>query len=176
MDRFPPITKALLAINIVIFVANQFGALEYTVAFPGVYSVGTWLAHFSHADLFHLLSNVIGIVIVSPALERGLGGDNYLGLLGYLWLTQAAIMPWVMTSPTLGFSGILLGLLTFLAVRLWIRTRHMPSFTLGRDLLVLVGINVVLPLFVPQISFIGHAMGAVLGLLATGVVLVHERK
>ena len=176
MDRYPPITKALLAINVLIFVANQFGALEYTVAYPGVYTIGTWLAHFSHADLFHLLSNVIGIIIVSPSLEKGLGGQNYLALILFLWLSQASIMPWVMQNPTLGFSGILLGLLTFLAVRLWIRTKHVPGFTLGRDLLVLVAINIALPLFMPQISFVGHAMGAGLGLIAVGAVWLHERK
>ncbi len=175
MRDFPPITKILLAINILIFVANQFGALPFTIAFPGEYSLGTFLAHFSHAALFHLGSNIIGIVMVSPSLEQGLGAKKYLVLLLWLWLAQATIMPWVMTAPTLGFSGILLGLLTFLAIRLWIRTKHMPGATLGRDLLVLVGINVALPLFVPQISFIGHAIGALLGLIAISITEIIKR-
>ncbi len=176
MRDFPPITKALLIINVIIFIANQFGALPYTVSFPGIYSIGTLLAHFSHASLFHLGSNIIGIIIVSPMLEQDLRKKKYILLLLFLWLSQAAAIPFLINAPTLGFSGILLGLLTFFAIRLWVQTRNMSNFTLGRDLLFLVGINVALPLFVPQISFIGHALGALLGLIAATASLIPCRK
>ncbi len=176
MRSYPLITKILLFVLVVIFIANHLGALPYTIAYPGVYSVGTFLAHFSHVSLFHLVSNVIGIIIVSPPLEQGLGKTKYLSLLVFLWLAQVYLLPQLTPSPVLGFSGILLGLLTFLAFRLWVRTRHLPHFTLGRDLLVLVGLNVVLPLFVPQISFVGHALGAALGIVAYGVEVLAERK
>lgn len=175
MRNFPPITKALLAINVIIFIANQVGALPYTVAYPGIYSIGTVLAHFSHASLWHLASNVIGIVIVSPILEQNLRAKKYIGLILFLWLAQVGILPQILTAPTLGFSGILMGLFTYLAMYLWWLEKTNPLRQLGRDLLVLVGINLALPLMVPQISFLGHAIGALLGLVAISINEIVKR-
>ena len=175
MRDFPPITKILLAINVIIFIANQAGALPYTVAYPGIYSIGTFLAHFSHESLWHLASNVIGIVIVSPILEQNLGMKKYIGLIFFLWMAQVAILPQVLTAPTLGFSGILMGLFTYLAMYLWWLGKENPLQQLGRDLLILVGINIALPLMVPQISFMGHAIGALLGLFAISVSEILQR-
>jgi rhomboid protease GluP len=176
MRDLPIVTKILLAINIVLFVANQFGALPYTISYPGTYSIGTLLSHFSHVSLMHLASNGIGIFIVSPALERMLGRTKYVFLLLFLWLAQAAILPQIITAPTLGFSGILMGLFTFLALELCWGNRYGPLRMMGRDLLVLVGINLALPLFIPQISFLGHAIGALLGLLAVNVTYLFHRR
>lgn len=175
MRELPIITKILLAINIVIFVANQFGALPYTVAYPGVYNIGTFLAHFSHSSLMHLASNGIGIFMVSPLLERMLGKRKYILLLLFLWLAQAMLLPQVLTAPTLGFSGILMGMFTYLAMSLWWLDHENPLRMFGRDLLVLVGINLALPLLIPQISFLGHAMGAILGLFAVSLVEIVNR-
>lgn len=159
MRRYPPITTALLAVNATIFLANQFGALLWTVSLPGVYGPGALLAHFSHASLMHLLMNCWGIFIISPSLEQMLGRQRYLTLLLWLWVAQAAILPQVQTAPTLGFSGMLMGMLTFFALRL----RETAYRGASRELLILVGINLALPLMMPQISFIGHAAGALLG-------------
>jgi len=159
MRRYPPITTVLLAVNAAIFLANQFGALQWTISLPGVYGPGALLAHFSHASLMHLLMNVWGIVVISPSLEQLLGERKYATLLLWLWVAQAAILPQVQTAPTLGFSGILMGMLTFFALRL----RETAYRGVSRDLLVLVGLNLALPLMIPQISFAGHAIGVVLG-------------
>ncbi len=176
MRDLPPITKILLAINIIIFIANQFGALPYTVSYPGIYSIGTFLSHFSQASLWHLGSNIIGIVIVSPILEKNLGIKKYTGLLLFLWLAQVGILPHILTTPTLGFSGILMGLFTYLAMYLWWLEKENPARQVGRDLLVLVGINLALPLMIPQISFLGHAIGALLGLVAISMAEIIKRR
>lgn len=156
--------------------ANQFGALPYTVAYPGIYNIGAFLSHFSHESLMHLASNGIGIFMVSPLLERLLGEKKYIFLLLFLWLAQVALLPQILTAPTLGFSGILMGLFTFLALKLWWLDKNNPLQRFGRDLLVLVAINIALPLLVPQISFLGHAMGAILGLFAVSFSEVLKRR
>jgi membrane associated rhomboid family serine protease len=176
MRDLPLITKILLAINVVIFVANQFGALPYTVAYPGVYSLGTFLSHFSHASLMHLASNGIGIFMISPLLERMLGAKKYVIFLLFLWLAQVAILPQILTAPTLGFSGILMGMFTYLALKLWWLEPGNPLRMFGRDLLVLVGINLATPLLIPQISFLGHAIGALLGLVAISLAEIFRRR
>ena len=175
MRDLPLITKILLAINIVLFVANQFGALPYTIAMPGVYDIGTVLSQFSHKSLMHLASNGIGIFIVSPLLEKLLRPKRYLLLLLFLLVAQSALLPQIITAPTLGFSGILMGLFTYLALTLWWLDKNNPLQLFGRDLLVLVGLNLALPLLVPQISFLGHALGAILGLFAVSVTHLFSR-
>ena len=176
MRNIPIITKILLAINVVIFVANQFGALSYTIAYPGIYDIGTFLSQFSHESLMHLASNGIGIFIVSPLLERMLGEKKYILFLLFLWLAQTAILPQILNAPTLGFSGILMGMFTYLAMSLWWLDYKNPLHMLGHDLLVLVGINLVLPLLIPQISFLGHALGAILGLFAVSFSEILKRR
>lgn len=176
MRDLPPITKILLAINVILFIANQFGALSYTIALPGIYDIGTVLSQFSHKSLMHLASNGIGIFIVSPLLERILKTKQYLLLLLFLVLAQSALLPQIITAPTLGFSGILMGLFAYLALKLWWLESGNPLRMFGRDLLVLVGINLALPLLVPQISFLGHALGAILGLFAVSVTHLFSRR
>lgn len=167
MRKFPPITTALFVVNGVIFLANQVGALPYTVSMPGMYGPGAILANFSHVSFMHLLMNGWGIMVISPALEQMLGQRRYATLLLWLCVALAAGMPQIQSAPTLGFSGMLMGILTFFALRL----RETAYRSAGRDLLVLVGINLALPLMVPGISFAGHALGAVLG----GVAYLAQR-
>lgn len=175
MRDLPLITKILLAINVIIFVANQFGALPYTIAVPGVYNIGTILSQFSQKSFMHLASNGIGIFIVSPLLEKLLRPKRYLFLLLFLLLAQSALLPQIITTPTLGFSGVLMGLFTYLAFTLWGLDKNNPLQLFGRDLLVLIGLNLALPLLIPQISFRGHALGAILGLFAVSVTYLFSR-
>lgn len=156
--------------------ANQFGALQYTVAYPGIYSLGTFLSHFSHASFMHLASNGIGIFMISPILEQMFGAKKYVVFILFLWLAQVAILPPILTAPTLGFSGILMGMFTYLALKLWWLGPQNPLRMFGRDLLVLVGINLVLPLLMPQISFLGHAIGALLGIFVASLLEIFHKR
>ncbi|MBT3348880.1 rhomboid family intramembrane serine protease [bacterium] len=166
--RGAPISTALLAINGVIFFANQFGALPWTVSFPGIFSSGTVLAHFSHFSFLHLAMNAYGIFLFSPILEKMFGRARYIFFLLFLWIFLSVAMPFFQTAPTLGFSGMMLGMMSALALILFFKTQKNATHPLrqfAKSLAVLLVINLALPFFLPQISFAGHAVGAVGGLI-----------
>jgi membrane associated rhomboid family serine protease len=77
----PPITLALIAINVAISLvafsqasrnSQRFVFIPHRVA-RGENLSGLLLSHFSHADGGHLIVNMLGIYFFGPVLERGLG-------------------------------------------------------------------------------------------------------
>ena len=99
---------------------------------------------------------------ISLLLEQHLYPSRYIGIIVAIWiLTSLSTMPLII-APTLGFSGILMGLLAF-CVGLF---QHRKQFS--RELLIWLGINIVIG-FIPQISFWGHLCGALSGTFVFGI-------
>ena len=138
-------------------------------------------AAFLHStDTFsHLLFNMLSLYAMGQFLEPALGRARYLavyllgavgGSVGCLLLTphleitdQAATLAW--TRGVLGASGAIFALFT--AVFLVLRRVGAPV----TGMVVLLLINAALPLIYPNIAWQAHLGGAVVGLVATGVVL-----
>jgi membrane associated rhomboid family serine protease len=156
--RLAPITAGVILVNVVIFVAYHLGLLPlaWMLATPGEIGIQTFVAHLSHVDLLHIAMNMVIFSQVGPILERQLGGALYLSaLMGILLLTALLGQPFL-DAYTLGFSGVLMGLLVLGAGVM----SHYRSFS--QQLLVLVAVNLVTGLL-PGISFLMHFTGAVAG-------------
>lgn len=161
--RLAPVTTFVLAINVLIFVGFHLGLmpLSLMLASPGVIGPQTFLAHVSHIDLLHILMNMAIFAQIGPILERQLGGSLYaLCLILILALTAFLGQPFL-TGYTLGFSGVVMGLLVLGAGVM----SHYRAFS--QQLLVLVGVNLITGLL-PGISFLMHLTGAIAG----GIVFV----
>jgi membrane associated rhomboid family serine protease len=105
---------------------------------------------------------------ISPFVERRIPGMRYGALIFALWMLTVGVTFPFMHYPTLGFSGIMLGLLTF-TIGLY---RHQREF--AKTLLGWLGINIAIGLL-PQISFVGHLGGAFAGALLFGLYFLAEK-
>ncbi|PIV90511.1 hypothetical protein COW46_03340 [Candidatus Gracilibacteria bacterium CG17_big_fil_post_rev_8_21_14_2_50_48_13] len=156
--RLAPITAAIILLNILVFVGYHLGLVPITwmLASPGDINFATFFAHISHIDLLHLAMNMVIFGQVGPILERQLGAPMYLSSLMVILILTALLGQPFLDSYTLGFSGVLMGLLVLGAGTM----SHYRSFS--QQLLVLVAVNLVTGLL-PGISFLMHFTGAVSG-------------
>jgi membrane associated rhomboid family serine protease len=177
------VTKALIAINVLAFLAQQVSPrLEsrfYLLgAFPPPPSVpvigvaaGEYYrlitAAFLHGSVLHILLNMYALYLFGPPLEAALGRVRYASLylisaLGGTAVSYAFNQP---TNASLGASGAVFGLLAaFLVVN-----RHLGRETSG--VLVLLGINFVFGLVVGGIDWRAHLGGMIAGILCAAALV-----
>ncbi|MFI5429667.1 rhomboid family intramembrane serine protease [Aeromicrobium sp. UC242_57] len=116
---------------------------------------------FLHADLWHLLSNLIVLFLFGPFVERALGTTRYIAA----YLTSAVVASafvYVLTGPfvaTIGASGAVFGLFG-MALLLLLRAKEDV-----RTLLALLAINAVVSVTNASISWQGHLGGFVAGVV-----------
>jgi membrane associated rhomboid family serine protease len=182
------VSKVLIAINVVTFVAQQasdtFTARFFEIgAFPpppfeatsGVadgeyYRLLT--AAFLHGGIVHLLLNMYALYLFGPQLEAALGRLRFIVLyvvaaLGGSALSYAFSPP---GQPSLGASGAVFGLLgAYLVI----------SRKLGRDstgVMVLLAINFAYGFLVPRIDWRAHLGGLIAGALVAVVMAYAPRE
>lgn len=181
----PPVTTALIAVNVAVFLAGMFvaglgdrmqvdgGLISRALTREGLIGVaeGEWYrivtSGFLHAGLFHLGINMFSLWALGSLLEPRLGGARF-GLLYGSSLLAGSLGALVMQPGSLhvGASGAIFGL--FGSVVAYQLSRGLNPFaTSVGPLLVL---NLVITFALPGISAGGHLGGLVGGLIG-GVVL-----
>ena len=165
-----PISTLLIVINLLMFALIRWQIIppEYAVCVPGILNPGTFLCHFSHIQLSHLAMNMFVLFQISPFLEVKIPRFTYGLVIISIWLGCVGILFLFQKHPSLGFSGIMLGLLTF-TIGLYYRNKQF-----SQQLLFWLGLNIAIGLL-PQISFIGHLAGAIAGAAVFGIYAVFRR-
>jgi membrane associated rhomboid family serine protease len=118
----PPVTQALLLINVALFCIDVFlgGLLNRLFAlYPLAAGFAPWQLvtyAFLHGGIGHLFFNMLGLWMFGSELERVWGQKRYLQFYAASVLSAALtqlIVTWVLgsMSPTVGASGGLFGLL-----------------------------------------------------------------
>ena len=122
MPSLPPITQALLLINVAAFCLDYFLGSWFTRALA-LWPIGQGFAPwqlvsyaFLHGSVFHLFFNMMGLWMFGSEIERVWGPKRYLQFYMVSLLTAAVAQLLVaMLSgavyPTVGASGALFGLL-----------------------------------------------------------------
>jgi membrane associated rhomboid family serine protease len=121
MPALPPITQALLLINVALFAADLLLGHLLTALFA-LWPLGThfmpWQVvtyAFLHGSFGHLFFNMLGLWMFGSELERLWGGKRYLQFyfasVLTAALTQLVVGLLVGGAPTVGASGGLFGLL-----------------------------------------------------------------
>ena len=183
-DIKPVVTYALIAVNVLIFGAVMLQAggtgtrdlLSSSIYTNGVLVNGAgfdnqyWrllTSGFLHQSVPHLALNMFSLYIIGADLERVLGRGRYLaiylvGLLG----GSAAIMA-LQQEPTLtaGASGAIYGLMGALFV---ILVKLKAPLT---TVVVIIVINILFSVTIPNISILGHLGGLVFGAASAAVVV-----
>lgn len=174
LDR-APVTIALLIVIALAYLGQQAmpGVLENAgVLYGPAVAEGQWwrvlTSAFLHGSLIHVGFNGYLLFALGPELERGIGSHRFAILyFGALFGASLTVMLLGWRQPTLGASGAVLGIASGMAMIMWSRGVNLvqtPTFGL-------VLLNLLLPLLVPGISFLGHLGGVVTGCLLAAVLL-----
>ncbi|GAB2775653.1 rhomboid family intramembrane serine protease [Nocardioides salsibiostraticola] len=161
--------------NGVVFEQSQAScAVDQGTWLPGVVDGAYWQLitnAFVHVDLTHIGFNMLMLYFFGPQLEALLGRTRFLALYVLSALTASALVYWLSGeyTATLGASGAVFGLLGALLV---------VAFKVGgnvQSLVMLLALNAVFTLVIPNISWQGH-LGGFLGGAAVAAVLVYAPK
>jgi membrane associated rhomboid family serine protease len=190
--RRPQVTIALIAINVVAFLAEGtptfsgqpsgkiyeegalFGSIQH---FPtlGV-AHGQWWrivsSGFLHENLIHIGFNMYILYILGQMLEPALGHLKF-GMIYAVSLLTGSFGALLVTphSPTVGASGAVFGLMGAAAVEM--RARQIPIMQSGVGGLILL--NLVISFALPGISWGGHIGGLIGGAIAALVLGLGDR-
>jgi membrane associated rhomboid family serine protease len=171
------VTKALIAINVLIFLAglaqgaslNQnSGSLFFRGALyiHGGLDQGEWYrlitAAFLHASIIHLAMNMFVLWIVGAPVEQAIGRGRFLALYFVSGLAgSAGALVFSPNAITVGASGAIFGILGAALV-----LESQRSYVLGGQALGLIVVNLVLTFAIPNISVGGHLGGLAGGALS----------
>lgn len=177
------VTKILLGVNILIYVItiaqspfqNAFnhpgGSLfNHWLLFGPAVANGDWwrliTSAFLHASLLHIAFNMYFLWLVGSAVEQALGRGRFLLTYFVSALAgSAGALVWTPTTPTVGASGALFGILGAALV-----LERQRNFVLGGSALALIVINLILSFTLSNISIGGHIGGLIGGILCTLVL------
>jgi membrane associated rhomboid family serine protease len=174
----PIVTRALIAINVVVFVVETAsgaplgggggGSVWYHGLLFGPYITQSheyWrllTAGFLHDGLFHILVNMISLYWVGMMLEPAIGSVNFAAVyFASLLAGSFGALLFTPGYPSVGASGAIFGIFGALIVVAW--RRGIPLWQSG------LGFVLVLNLII-SISFRGISIGAHLGGLIAGVI------
>lgn len=144
---------------------------------PGVADGAYWqllTSAFTHVTVLHIGSNMLMLAILGPVLERSFGRARFLLVYLLSGLASGTTVYWLAdpASSTVGASGALFGVLGALFV---VSLKVRGNF---QSIATIVGINLVVTFFVPDVSWQGHLGGLVGGALlgAWAVYAPRERR
>ena len=190
----PVVTYALIAINVIVFLAEGGGALSISGSPTGsLYEKGSLFGSiprvpelgvaygewwrivssgFLHANLLHIAFNMWVLYYLGVMLEPALGRARFGLVYGVSLLCGSfgalLVSPHV---PTVGASGAIFGLMGAAAVEL--RARQIPIFQSGVGGLIVL--NLIISFSVPDISWGGHIGGLIGGALCAAVLRLGGR-
>ena len=180
LQRTPQFTMALIAINVVAFVAQTVTNDQVTVdgwlLGRSIQEGEYWrllTSGFLHGGLIHIAFNMYLLNMLGRELERNLGAVR-TGLIyfGALFGGSAAVVWFNWSSNTLGASGAVMGLGGAFAAVLYGLGQNPTQSPVFR----LVLLNLALPLLVGGISFWGHFGGAAAGAIMATIVFTLPRR
>ncbi len=179
-----PITLGLITINLAFFVATiLFGGSTDTVALytlgaliPAEVVAGDWwrllTAAFLHFGPLHLSLNMFGLALLGPFVEKMLGTWRFLisylitAIGSMLALTLLTVSNIFVTPAAVGASGAIMGLIgTEAAIQIRILRQQSSKVAAARLRLIglFVMIQMIFDAMTPQVSFMGHVSGLVIG-------------
>ena len=161
----PVVTYALIAINVLLFVAQmavprveaEFAMWSPAVADGQLYRMIT--SAFLHSGITHILFNMFALFVVGPPLEIWLGRLRFsaLYILSALGGSVLIYLFSPLNVPTVGASGAIFGL--FAATFVVARKVNVDV----RWVVVMIVINLIITFTVPSISWQGHLGGLITG-------------
>jgi membrane associated rhomboid family serine protease len=146
----PWVTRLLLANGAMFLLAAGFPAVNWAlVLVPGLVAIRPWTVvtyMFLHADVMHLLFNMLGLYFFGPRLESRLGSRRFLALYLVSGIAGALLSVFTPRAAIVGASGALFGVYYGYA-HFWPRDRILIWAVIPVEARVLVIIMTVLALY-----------------------------
>ncbi|MDP9227182.1 MAG: rhomboid family intramembrane serine protease [Actinomycetota bacterium] len=167
---------ALIGINVAVYVAQKafpvvtrrFASLPILIAHGQWWRLITPMFLHSPFLIWHIVFNMMALFIYGPYVERAYGTRRFIGLYLVTGFVAGAVS--YTFGPCnvygLGASGAIFGVIGVLLVYLFKRRDSAAMAQFLRGLVVLIGINFLIPFVYPGIDVYAH-----LGGLASGVLL-----
>jgi rhomboid protease GluP len=181
VNRFKayPLTLTLMTISIVLFLLGQFSpALNEYLYMNGVlhgYSVivkGEWYRLFTsiflHADMMHIVMNMLSLYMVGTVVERIFSKSAYLGIYFVSALVGSFSSIYMhLGGLAVGASGAIFGLFGALAGFAFVHRVTMGEQFMSfiKDFGVILLINLVIGFVVPFIDVSAHVGGLIAGMV-----------
>jgi membrane associated rhomboid family serine protease len=142
--------------------------------FPGVADGAYWqllTSAFSHLEIWHIGFNMLALWVLGPQLELAIGRVRFLALYLLSGLAGSTLVYWAapVSTTTLGASGAVFGLMGALLV-LAVKVKANPQ-----QILMWIGLNFVITVVFPGISWQGHLGGFLGGALIAAVLVYAPR-
>jgi membrane associated rhomboid family serine protease len=185
-----PATYVLIAINVIVFLAEVGTGAPLALSFSGGGSLfrefalfgpavanGEWYriitAGFLHAGLIHIAFNMVALYFLGSLLEPGIGTPRFLAVY-FVSLLAGSFGALLLTpdTPTVGASGAIFGLLS----AAFIVARHRGVEQLAAQIGFYIIINIVFTLGARDISIGGHFGGLIAGALCAFLIVFAERR
>ncbi len=206
MASIPPMVKALLIANGIVFILDHLVFVSKPPELPPILAFGAFTVdsaihrgqiwefitfQFLHANFLHLLFNSMGLYFFGPLMERAMGSKRFLiyyllcGAAGagfYTLISLIGIIPYAPQVPLVGASAGIYGIFAGVAViapQLRVRLLFPPIELSMRQLAIaLLAIALVYILFNLNNAGgeAGHLGGAILGFFLTRRMLRHGRR
>ncbi len=182
-----PLTLGLIGVNLLAFAAEVLlGGSEDSETLitlgalwpPDVLQGGEWwrlvTASFLHFGPIHLATNMLVLWVLGRFLEPALGTLRMLAVYAVGGVASSAFVLWLMAAKhtdyglLVGASGAIFALLGAEAGMLltsWLRDRASFDSAKLKTLLMMLGLQVVIDMSLPNVSFAAHASGFVTGLV-----------
>ena len=159
------VTSFFLGLNLIVFLVLFLGIIspELVVYYPGEFGLRTFTWSFVHTELTHLIFNLIAAMQMGMILESNLGSRRLIFVTILIWLLVSVSAYMWIDYPLVGFSGVLMGWVSFGLLSLW---KHK---IFRQALGVWLGLNIIIGLL-PGISFLGHVLGMIAGAVVWGVL------
>ncbi|KQO81505.1 hypothetical protein ASF17_09995 [Frigoribacterium sp. Leaf263] len=152
-------TSVLVYLLQVVLGSSFTSLLSFSAPFEIVQPWRLVTSLFAHAGVFHLLFNMYALFIFGGQLERTLGRGRFAALYAISGVGGAAAVSLIApVSSVIGASGAIFGLMA----AFFVIARSLGGSN-GVQLLVLVGINLVIGIVLPNVSWQAHLGGLVAG-------------
>ena len=180
LESIPPVTRGLLIVNVIMFVATlinrEFMIGTFAMFYPTSPYFNWWqpVTHmFMHADFWHIFFNMYTLVMFGMVVERVLGTKKFIVFYAITGLGAAALhtgIEWMeitylnanpleaMYTPMVGASGAIYGVLVAFAM-LYPQARMtllFPPVTLDAKWMVIIFIGIELFTGIAQIQGFAH--------------------
>lgn len=180
------LTELLIGLNVFMYILTQIiditvgsGLLRLGAKVNALIGLGEFwrllTAMFLHADLMHLIFNMMALYILGRDIERFFGKSKFLAIYFVSGLIGSAASFAFVDSVSVGASGAIFGLM---GANLYLYKLNPLVYKriYGSDLLILIGVNLVLGFIRPNIDMAGHIGGLIGGfVIASAIRLSYEK-
>ncbi|WP_203248125.1 rhomboid family intramembrane serine protease [Sporosarcina beigongshangi] len=182
--RLYPIVTALLSLNILVALIGYIPGIGDRIYFSGMginflIAEGEWWRLFTpmflHAGFSHLLFNMFSLFVFGPELEKIAGKARFLTvyLLAGIFGNIATYFLQPLDYASVGASGAIYGIFGAFGALVYYTKHILPQ--LRQIILPIIVIGVVMTFIQPNINWIAHIIGLIVGFLI-GLSYFHPKR